>query len=31
MMNMMEYDVCDGCYNIMEKSIDSKNIAIVYV
>ena len=23
--------LCDGCYNIMQKSIDSKNIAIVYV
>ena len=23
--------ICDGCYNIMQKSIDFKNIAIVYV
>ena len=23
--------LCNGCYNIMQKSIDSKNIAIVYV
>ena len=23
--------LCDGCYNIMQKSIDFKNIAIVYV
>ena len=23
--------LCDGCYNIMQKSIDSKNIDIVYV
>ena len=23
--------LCDGCYNMMQKSIDSKNIAIVYV
>ena len=23
--------LCDGCYNIMQKSKDSKNIAIVYV
>ena len=23
--------LCDGCYNIMQKSIDSKNIAIVHV
>ena len=23
--------LCDGCYNIMQKSNDSKNIAIVYV
>ena len=23
--------LCDGCYNIMQKSIDSKNIAIAYV
>ena len=23
--------LCDGCYNIMQKSIDSKIIAIVYV
>ena len=23
--------LCDGCYNTMQKSIDSKNIAIVYV
>ena len=22
--------LCDGCYNIMQKSIDSKNIAIVH-
>ena len=24
-------NLCDGCYNIMQKSIDSKNIAIVHV
>ena len=23
--------LCDGCYNIMQKFIDFKNIAIVYV
>ena len=23
--------LCDGCYNIMQKSIDFKNIAIVHV
>ena len=23
--------LCDGCYNITQKSIDIKNIAIVYV
>ena len=23
--------LCDGCYNIMQNSIDSKNIAVVYV
>ena len=23
--------LCDGCYNVMQKSIDSKNIAIVHV
>ena len=23
--------LCDGCYNIMQKSINFKNIAIVYV
>ena len=23
--------LCNGCYNIMEKSIDLKNISIVYV
>ena len=23
--------LCDGCYNIMQKSVDSKNIDIVYV
>ena len=23
--------LCDGCYNIVQKSIDSKNIDIVYV
>ena len=23
--------LCDGCYNIMQKSIDIKDIAIVYV
>ena len=23
--------LCEGCYNIMQKSIDSKNIDIVYV
>ena len=23
--------LCDGCYNIMQKSIDSKNIDIVYI
>ena len=23
--------LCDGCYNIMQKSIDSKNIYIFYV
>ena len=23
--------LCDGCYNIMQKSMDFKNIAIVYV
>ena len=23
--------LCDGCYNIMQKSIDSKNIAIFHV
>ena len=23
--------LCDGCYNIMQKSIDSENITIVYV
>ena len=23
--------LCDGCYNIMQKSIDTKNIAIVHV
>ena len=23
--------LCDGCYNMMQESIDSKNIAIVYV
>ena len=23
--------LCDGCYNIMQKSIDSKNIVIVHV
>ena len=23
--------LCDGCYNIMQKSIDFKNIAMVYV
>ena len=23
--------LCDGCYDIMQKSIDTKNIAIVYV
>ena len=23
--------LCDGCYNIMQKSVDFKNIAIVYV
>ena len=23
--------LCDGCYNIMQKSIDFKNITIVYV
>ena len=23
--------LCDGCYNIKQKSINSKNIAIVYV
>ena len=23
--------LCDGCYNIMQKSIDSKNIATVHV
>ena len=23
--------LCDGCYNIMQKSNDSKNIAIVHV
>ena len=23
--------LCDGCYNIMQKSIDSKNIDTVYV
>ena len=23
--------LCDGCYNIMQKFIDSKNIAIVHV
>ena len=23
--------LCDGCYNIMQKSIDFKNIAIVYI
>ena len=23
--------LCDGCYNIMQKSKDSENIAIVYV
>ena len=22
---------CDGCYNIMQKSIDLKNIAIVHI
>ena len=22
--------LCDGCYNMMQKSIDSKNIAIVH-
>ena len=24
-------NLCDGCYNIMQKSMDFKNIAIVYV
>ena len=24
-------DLCDGCYDIMQKSIDFKNIAIAYV
>ena len=23
--------LCNGCYNIMQKSIDSKNIAIVHI
>ena len=23
--------ICDGCYNIMQKSIDLKNIAIVHI
>ena len=23
--------LCDGCYNIMQKSIDLKNIAIVHI
>ena len=23
--------LCDGCYNMMQKSTDSKNIAIAYV
>ena len=23
--------LCDGCYNIMQKSIDAKNIAIVHI
>ena len=23
--------ICDGCYNIMQKSKDSKNIDIVYI
>ena len=23
--------LCNGCYNIMQKSVDSKNIDIVYV
>ena len=23
--------ICNGCYNIMQKSIDSKNIDIVYI
>ena len=23
--------LCDGCYNIMQKSIDFKNVAVVYI
>ena len=23
--------LCDGCYNVMQKSVDSKNIDIVYI
>ena len=28
---VMDHYLCDGCYNIMQKSINFKNIAIVHV
>ena len=28
---VMDPDLCDGCYNFSQKSIDFKNIAIVHI